>query len=316
VCFEALQVFCFEALEFQNKKKENKQTFSSFNMAEFAARHVAEDRAEMAKRSKAAALAAADATDTDDVDAVTDDDDDTPPYHVFVRDRISAPARPRRQYPWVSIESPFWPKNCPAWLQPFRTLQHYQYAVLAYKHEAGLGNMPFASHITYTQWCMAGLNTFAGDGVSEIVHHFLGHMGVFSQVLGRDRCIAQSNDVRRQCDAVVVYTDFGEDSSGVREAVRLAAKHKIPVVRKKLPPALMAQVVGRSDLSTVVPLLCMVPPLVGAAVMGRGAFRFARTMWRLSRRPRHQPQWIIPPKPQQSTRPQLPQTLIPPRRDP
>jgi hypothetical protein len=98
--------------------------------------------------------------------------------------------------------------------------------------------------------------------------------------------------------------------------VRLATEHDIPVVRKRLPPVLMDQVIGRSVLSTVVPLLCMAPPLIGAAIMGRGAFRFARSMWRRAQRPRQQPPWIIPPKPQQSTRPQLPQTLIPPRRDP
>jgi hypothetical protein len=202
-------------------------------------------------------------------------------------DPVVIPTRPGRECPWVSVESNYWPKSAPWWQRPFRTAQHYQYALLAYKHEASLGHMPFASHLTYTQWCVAGVNSFAGDGVSEAVRQAVGHLGGFRQVLSREACLAQSDDVRRQCDAIVVYCDYDtSQSSGVTRAVKLADAHGIPVIPRYLPPHLMRQVVGESVLSTVVPVLCAAPALLGAAVATRGGFRLLRRAWRFMKRTR------------------------------
>jgi hypothetical protein len=176
--------------------------------------------------------------------------------------------------PIVSIESPYFSAN------PFVTLRNYQYAVLAFKHEASLGNIPFASHITYTQWVLGGLNSHAGDAFSEIVHRSF-KTGAAAQVLGRKECIEQSNSIRRKCDALIVYDDFGHDqSTGVKDAITLAQSHGILVKYKRLPEPLLNQVFGQTVLSTVLPLAMMALPVVGAAATGRFFSRVATRAFR------------------------------------
>ncbi|MDC0367131.1 hypothetical protein OAM67_01755 [bacterium] len=177
-----------------------------------------------------------------------------------VKEIVSMP-RPHKRHKWVTIESRYSGN-------PVQTIQNYQRAVLAYKFEAEQGNMPFASHITYPQWVMCGVNSFAGDPGSELLHRIFGHWGGFRQILGRKKCIQQSDDVRRQCDEMHVYGDDWKKSKGVRDAVQLAKKHMIPVTHCKLPPELERQIFGKSVLSTVVPVVRMLGSVAGLVSLG------------------------------------------------
>jgi hypothetical protein len=140
-----------------------------------------------------------------------------------------------------------------------------------------------SSQITYTQCVVAGLSSFAGDGVSGILHR-MGLGGAAAQIMGREECLAQSDEVRAACNAIHVYDDFGADSSGVQRAVALGHEHDIPVRRRQLPKPLLKQVIGQSVLSTVVPLGLLAVFAVGTVASGRGLARGAMRLWRAKAR--------------------------------
>ena len=188
-----------------------------------------------------------------------------------------------RKHKWVSIESPYM-----SWL-PWFVMRNYQYALLCYKNEARElpwleegeegkegkeGCMPFASHITFTQFVLFGMNSFVGDGLSEVLFHRLFASKMSSQSLGRSYCLDLTDEVREECDKIVVYDDFGTQSSGVQRAIALGKERSIPVEYKQLPPDMMKHVFGQSVLSTVVPLCSMAITAVGTAVCARGGWRF------------------------------------------
>lgn len=125
-----------------------------------------------------------------------------------------------------------------------------------------------------------------GDGISELLFHRLFASKMSSQSLGREYCLSLTDEVRETCDEIVVYEDFGTESSGVRRAIQLGEYRGIPVVYKKLPPSLIRHVWGQSFLSTVVPLVNMAIIATGTVVcakrggvwVSRG-FRFFRSKW-------------------------------------
>ena len=175
---------------------------------------------------------------------------------------------------WVSIESPYM-----SWL-PWKTVRNYQYALLAYKNETRLGNMPFASHITFTQFVLAGCNScVGGDGVSEIIFHKLSKSGATAQCIGREECLNLTDEVRKICDEIVVYDEFGTSSSGVQRAIKLGQHYEIPIVYKQLPPDLKREIIGQSVKSTIVPLFLTTLSLAGAFTLCKWCRDGARFLW-------------------------------------
>ena len=88
---------------------------------------------------------------------------------------------------WVALESPYFS------ILPWNTMRNYQYAILAFKYESANNKVVYASHITYTQWVMCGLNSFLGDFVSEFVEHKLWNLGAgspFKQLLSRGTLVS------------------------------------------------------------------------------------------------------------------------------
>lgn len=128
-------------------------------------------------------------------------------------------SRPLRM---VSLESPYHS------LDPAILRRNIAYAIQASKHALSMGDVPYPSHLIFTQLVHA-------DGSTGYVHD-----GVEDKFCGRRQEVIDATcEARRRCDAVVLYTDFGI-SSGMQYAAEYAHEHGIPVERRTLPEDYLA----------------------------------------------------------------------------
>lgn len=127
----------------------------------------------------------------------------------------------------VSIESPYFSKD------EAEMHRNVCYAIAAVHHaSAEHGEACYASHLLLTQEVGGGKHGYVPDD--------LGGASPLSGIT-RDGAIAQTMAIRKRCDAVVCYVDFGV-SSGMQAAVDFAEAHGIPVERRTLPAKYMAAV--------------------------------------------------------------------------
>lgn len=117
----------------------------------------------------------------------------------------------------VALESPYQSED------PKILKRNIAYAIQASKHSLSLGDVPYPSHLIFTQLVGA-------DGNIDYVHD-----GIVDEFSGtREAVIEATCEIRRRCDAIVMYVDFGV-SNGMAYAAEFARKHNIPVEERRLP---------------------------------------------------------------------------------
>jgi hypothetical protein len=117
----------------------------------------------------------------------------------------------------VALESPYHSED------PKILKRNIAYAIQASKHSLTLGDVPFPSHLIFTQLVKP-------DGSVGYVHD-----GIVDEFGGsREKVIEATQAVRQRCDAIVMYVDFGV-SNGMAYAAEFARKHGIPIEERRLP---------------------------------------------------------------------------------
>ena len=116
----------------------------------------------------------------------------------------------------VSVESPYHNDD------PVLLKRNINYAIMAVKDAcANHGEAPYASHLIHTQLVHNGEHGYVHDGIVD------------EYDLGRARVIERTNAIRRRCDKMVFYVDFGW-SRGMRDALDFAEANDIPTEERRI----------------------------------------------------------------------------------
>lgn len=169
-----------------------------------------------------------------------------PDYRVEEVDPLVEESKDDTGVKLVSVESPY---NA---LTPWNHYRNVQYAILANKHAASLGEVTWTPHICNTQFVKYGFNGYIGDTYGDVLNSVT---GMDKYAIGREKTLEVTHKIRAtKVDKVVCYIDFGI-SSGIQGAIDVANENGVEVEYRHLPKDLMKEVFCQSFSSTVLPTL-------------------------------------------------------------
>lgn len=119
----------------------------------------------------------------------------------------------------ATVESPF---SSPT---PMGRINNIKYAMLACEFLSKKGIAPYASHLINTMHVnryTTHADPFVGDACDDKYH-----------IVGRDKAIELTNEIRNRLDAGYFFIDFGE-SSGMKIARELLEKLGKPIIEVRL----------------------------------------------------------------------------------
>ena len=121
----------------------------------------------------------------------------------------------------VSIESPYHSTD------PAIIKRNVNYAILAMKDSAkNYGENPYLSHLLLTQTVVNKEHVYVDDTFKD------------PYGIGRDAAIELTNGIRKKCDKLVFYINFGY-SNGMLQAKEFAIKNNIPIEERYLHEVMM-----------------------------------------------------------------------------